>query len=160
MDFQEALAKYKNKTASQQEIQFVEQTVNEARKTAKIRLYDDKHITIGQRICRFFTKLVVLTVFVLSLLGYCYYSMSVYGKENINYGKNSAQEMAENYLLNNQNISNSKLTIQSSSKKLILSIPFEKSYYLYRFDIKANTKVYSLTVDSYSGMIEMVEIDY
>ena len=37
MDFQEALAKYKNKTASQQEIQFVEQTVNEARKTAKIR---------------------------------------------------------------------------------------------------------------------------
>ena len=34
MDFQEALAKYKNKTASQQEIQFVEQTVNEERKTA------------------------------------------------------------------------------------------------------------------------------
>ena len=48
MDFQEALAKYKNKTASQQEIKFVEQKVNDARKTAKIRLYDDKHLTIGQ----------------------------------------------------------------------------------------------------------------
>lgn len=160
MDFQEELTKYKNNTATEEESAFVEKTVMDARKIAKTRLHGDKRTTVGQRIKRFIIKLIVFIVLLLSLFGFSYYKMSSYGKENINYSKQTAETMIENYLVKQTNSNTLKIDFSSYKRKLVMSVPFERSYYLYQFEVKYNSKVYTIYFDSFTGYIQQVSISY
>lgn len=156
MDFEQLVSKYHNDTATDQEKEYVEETVMNARKIAKTRLNSDKHVTFGMKVKRFFITLFVILFLLIGLFGYGYFSISSYAKENMAYGRNNADEAVINYITENLGISSSKASISAYKRKLVWTIPFERSYYLYEYTVKIGTREYYVCLDSYTGFIESV----
>ena len=92
MDFESLVKKYQDNTATDDEIVFVEDTVNKARKIAKTRLKGDKHVTFLNRVKKFFIKLMVVLLLLASVTVYLYFNISGYAKENMVTGRSSADE--------------------------------------------------------------------
>ncbi len=158
MDFQEALKKYQDGTATDEEVVFVEDTVYDARALAKTRLRKDKtpeKVTFGQKIKRFFIKVVVVLFILVGLFGYGYFKVSSSAKENIYLTKAMAESNANTFILNELNMSiNSTVKKLNYSRKLVASYPLERSYYLYVFTLQIDSKgTYVVEVDGYSGNI-------
>ncbi len=156
MDFEQLVSKYHNDTATDQEKEYVEETVMNARKIAKTRLNSDKRVTFGMKVKRFFITLFVILFLLIGLFGYGYFRISSYAKENMAYGRNNADEAVINYITENLGISSSKASISAYKRKLVWTIPFERSYYLYEYTVKIGTREYYVCLDSYTGFIESV----
>ncbi len=156
MDFEQLVSKYHNDTATDQEKEYVEETVMNARKIAKTRLKGDKHVTFGMKVKKFFITLFVILFLLIGLFGYGYFRISSYAKENMAYGRNTADETVINYITENLGISSAKASISAYKRKLVWTIPFERSYYLYEYTVKIGTREYYVCLDSYTGFIESV----
>ncbi len=157
MDFEQLVSKYHNNSASEQERQYVEETVLNARKIAKTRLDGDKYVSFAAKVKKFFLKLLIIVVILISLFGYCYVKVSNYAKENMAYGRTNADEAVINYLSQNLGISSSRTSVTAYKRKLVLTVPLERSYYLYEYTLKVGTKEYYVCLDSYSGFIESID---
>ncbi|MGI6509582.1 MAG: hypothetical protein ACOX1L_03215 [Erysipelotrichaceae bacterium] len=158
MDFESLVKKYQDNTATDDEIVFVEDTVNKARKIAKTRLKGEKHVTFFNRIKKFFIKLVIVFIILLSVSVYLYFNISGYAKENMVTGRSSADETVLEFLATDLGIKTSQAEITAYKRKLVICIPFERSYYLYEYTIKLNTnRQYYVSLDSYSGLIEYID---
>lgn len=158
MDFEQLVNKYHNKTATEQERQYVEETVLNARKIAKIRLDDDKYVSFASKIKKFFIKLFVVIFILIGLFGYGYFKISGYAKENMAYGRSSADDAVTAYLCQNLGISSNRTTITAYKRKLVFTCPLERSYYLYEYTLKVGNKEYYVCLDSYSGFIESIDV--
>ncbi|HPW54018.1 MAG TPA: hypothetical protein PK631_06545, partial [Erysipelotrichaceae bacterium] len=118
MDFESLVKKYQDNTATDDEIVFVEDTVNKARKIAKTRLKGDKHVSLINRIKKFFIKLTIVLVILASVTIYFYFSISSYAKENMVTGRNSADEEVLQFLANDLAITPSQAEITAYKRKL------------------------------------------
>ncbi|MDI9540404.1 MAG: hypothetical protein QM204_02885 [Bacillota bacterium] len=157
MDFESLVKKYQDNTATDDEIVFVEDTVNKARKIAKTRLKGDKHVTFLNRVKKFFIKLMVVLLLLASVTVYLYFNISGYAKENMVTGRSSADETVIDFLATDLGVKTSQAEITAYKRKLIICIPFERSYYLYEYTVKLNNRQYYVSLDSYSGLIEYID---
>lgn len=155
MDFNELVKKYNNDTATPEEIQYVESTVNQAREIAKTRLKGDKHVGFGQKIKRFFVKLLILVLLVAGLFAYCYLSITNNARDNVNLNKNQADSAVTAFLAEELNLLSNQISISKFERKLVPALPFSRSYYLYKYTVETTSRgSYNLIVDSYSQNIE------
>ncbi|NMA16121.1 MAG: hypothetical protein GX935_02590 [Erysipelotrichia bacterium] len=158
MDFESLVKKYQDNTATDDEIVFVEDTVNKARKIAKTRLKADKYVTIPNRIKRFFIRIAIVFVLLAGVSVYFYFSISGYARENMVMGRSNADETVLEFLATDLGIKTSQAEITAYKRKLVICVPLERSYYLYEYTIKANNnKQYYVSLDSYSGLIEYIK---
>lgn len=156
MDFEQLVSKYHNDTATEQEKEYVEETVMNARKIAKTRLNSDKYVSFGMKLKKFFVTLIVILFLLIALFGYGYFKISSYAKENMAYGRSNADDAVINYVVENLGISPSKASISAYKRKLVWTLPFERSYYLYEYTVKIGTREYYVCLDSYTGFIESI----
>lgn len=156
MDFEQLVNKYHNDTATEQEKEYVEETVMNARKIAKTRLNSDKYVSFGTKLKKFFVTLIVILFLLIGLFGYGYFKISSYAKENMAYGRSNADDAVINYVVENLGISPSKASISAYKRKLVWTLPFERSYYLYEYTVKIGTREYYVCLDSYTGFIESI----
>ncbi len=157
MDFESLVKKYQDNTATDDEIVFVEDTVNKARKIAKTRLRGEKQVTFFNRVKKFFIKLVIVFIILASVSVYLFFSISGYAKENMVTGRSGADETVLEFLATDLGIKTSQAEITAYKRKLVVCIPFERSYYLYEYTIKLNNRQYYVSLDSYSGLIEYID---
>ena len=154
MDFDTIVKKYNNDEATEEEIAFVEDTVYSARRVAKTRLKGDKHVTFLQKVKRVFITLLVICVILATLTLVGWLTVSGNAKENMVITKSSSEQLvyeyADMYLGGS-----SKVDIVNFKKKLVVTLPFSRSYYLYQYEVKmyGETK-YIISIDSYSQLIE------
>ncbi|MBO4217965.1 MAG: hypothetical protein IKX74_04905 [Erysipelotrichaceae bacterium] len=159
MDFNEIVKKYNNDTASAEEVQYVEETVRQARSVAKTRLKDDKHVSFGRRVKRFFIKLFVILLILAGIGAYGYIAVNNYAKENMHVTRNEADSQVMEFVRSDLGLLSNQVEISSSKRKTVVTIPLTRSYYLYEYVIVTSGRgTYYLTVDTYSELIEYAKV--
>ena len=159
MDFNEIVRKYNNDTASPEEVQYVEETVRQARNVAKTRLKDDRHVSFGRRIKRFLTKLFIILLIVAALAVYGYIAVNNYAKENMQITKGEAENRVAEFVRADLGLLSNQVEVVNSKRRTIITLPLERSYYLYEYEIKTSGRgTYYLTVDTYSELIEYARV--
>ncbi len=159
MDFESLVKKYQAGTAADDEIIFVEDTVNKARKIAKTRLKGEKNVTFFTRLKGFFVRLAIVFVLLSAVSIYLYFNISSFARENTFTSRNKADEIVLEFLATDLKINTSQAEITAYKRKLVICVPLERSYYLYQYTIKVNNtnKQYYVSLDSYSGLIEYID---
>ncbi len=159
MDFSEIVKKYNNDTATPEEVQYVEETVNQARSVARTRLKGDKHVGFGRRVKRFFVKLMIIILIIAGLGIYGYIAVSNYAKENMHITRNEADNRVAEFVRADLGLLSNQVEIVKSKRRTVMTFPFQRSYYLYEYEIKTSGRgTYYLTVDTYSELIEYAKI--
>jgi hypothetical protein len=72
-------------------------------------------------------------------------------------GRSNADETVLEFLATDLGIKTSQAEITAYKRKLVICIPFERSYYLYEYTVKLNNRQYYVSLDSYSGLIEYID---
>lgn len=167
MDFNELLSKYNDGIASKEEKDFVEKTVIEAREVATIKLKGEKPEKVrrkrsfGQAVKHFFIKLAVILLILTGFATYGFFSVSHRASENVAITKSEADLMAIQTVVNESGVSQSQLRNPSYKRSLVITIPAERSYYLYKYTYTTTAGiVYTVWIDSYSGAIDYTKSNY
>ncbi|MBQ6654790.1 MAG: hypothetical protein IJM79_04610 [Erysipelotrichaceae bacterium] len=159
MDFNEIVKKYNSDTATPEEVQYVEETVKQARSMAKTRLKDDKHVSFGRRVKRFLTKLFIILLILVGLGVYGYIAVNNYAKENMQVTKSEAENRVAEFVRADLGLLSNQVEVVNSKRRTVVTFPLERSYYLYEYEIKTSGRgTYYLTVDTYSELIEYAKV--
>ena len=159
MDFNEIVKKYNNDTATEEEVQYVEETVKQARNVAKTRLKNDKHVSFGKKVKRFFVKLLVILLIIAGVGVYGYIAVNNYAKENMHVTRNEADNRVQEFVRADLGLLSNQVEISSSNRKTVITFPLDRSYYLYEYVITTSGRgTYYLTVDTYSELIEYARV--
>ena len=160
MDFSEIVKKYNNDTATPEEVQYVEETVNQARSVARTRLKGDKHVSFGRKVKRFFIKLMVILLIIAGLAIYGYIAVSNYAKENMHITRSEADNRVAEFVRADLGLLSNQVEVVNSSRRTVITFPMSRSYYLYEYEVKTSGRgTFYLTVDTYSELIEYAKIN-
>ena len=137
MDFNEIVKKYNNDTATEEEVQYVEETVKQ----------------------RFFVKLLVILLIIAGVGVYGYIAVNNYAKENMHVTRNEADSRVQEFVRADLGLLSNQVEISSSNRKTVITFPLDRSYYLYEYVITTSGRgTYYLTVDTYSELIEYARV--
>lgn len=154
VDMEELVKKYKNNTATDQEAQYVEERVYKARKLAKMRLRNDKYVPFFTRIKNLFVSFLVVLALLAIIAGVCFFKVSAIARDNMVVTKTGSRDLLYQFISENF-IGNPDVEIVKESRKMVYTLPLERSYYLYEYKITiAGKGAYIVTIDSYSQLLE------
>lgn len=177
MKFEELYEKYLNKTATAEEVAYVEDEIAKAKKLAAI--LDEKDAarviapsedkTVKHSVRRFLKKtalrimaIVLAAVVLVSALGIggFFAIASMKATSNSICDKSEAVELCKKWLSDAyEGVKADSLVVREVDRELALHRGFAKAYYEYDIEISHNGAQYEFWVDSFSGEVRLVDKD-
>lgn len=171
MDFEKIYDKYLNNEATDEEIKYIEQEINKAKKLNEIidkmenaNIFNEADIKDVKKAKKAYNKkkilqtifisLSILIVMFLATFGIVYNVGSNYASKTMSITYEDAKSISINYILNyNDDIKINDLRIVDVSRKLELSSKLSKSYYKYNVDIVCKYEAYEIEINATTGLV-------
>ncbi len=171
MDFEKIYEKYLNNEANEEEVKYIEQEINKAKKLNEIidkmestDIFNEADIKDVKKAKKAYNKKRIIQTIIISLsiilalflasFGTVYKIGSNYANRTMSITYDDAKSISINYILNyDDDIKSNDIRIVDIKRKLELSSKISKSYYKYTVDIVCKYNVYEIEINGTTGLV-------